>query len=164
MVVTASGLSGLGVAKNYSSRPRELRSLRSALQILETEVIYSATFLPEAFKQVSERCDKCVSPLFQEAARGLSSMSGITASEAWDKALMKCCPNMALKSGDISIMRNFGKSLGISDREDQVKHLRLAMEQIKAATISAEEAAARNVKLWSYLGFLGGLLIVLLLY
>ncbi|KUK81824.1 MAG: Putative thioredoxin [Pelotomaculum thermopropionicum] len=62
------------------------------------------------------------------------------------------------------ILRNLGSSLGISDRDDQIKHLHLAMEQIRAETVAAEEEAARNVKLWSYLGFLGGLLLVLVLY
>jgi len=164
MVVAASGLSGLAVAENYSRRPKELRSLRSAFQILETEVAYSATCLPEAFQQVSGRCDKTSALLFSGAAAELSSKSGITAAEAWERALEKYYPRTALKSGDLSILRNLGGSLGISDREDQIKHLRLAMEQINAETISAEDEAARNVKLWSYLGFLAGLLVVLLLY
>ncbi|MCG9968512.1 stage III sporulation protein AB [Pelotomaculum terephthalicicum JT] len=164
MVIAASGLSGLAMAGNYARRPKELRSLRSALQILETEIAYSATCLPDAFMQVSGRCDKTSATLFSGAAAELSNMSGVTASEAWDKALEKYYPGTALKSGDLSILRNLGGSLGISDREDQIKHLRLAMEQISAETLAAEEEAARNVKLWSYLGFLGGLLVVLLLY
>jgi len=164
LVVLAGGLSGLVVAGNYSRRPRELRSLRSALQMLETEIAYGATYLPEALGQVSRRCDKTTAVLFSEAAEELSSMSGVTASEAWEKALGKYYPATALNSHDLSILHNLGASLGISDREDQVKHLRLAMEQIDAETACAEDEAARNAKLWSYLGFLGGLLIVLLLY
>ena len=38
------------------------------------------------------------------------------------------------------------------------------MEQIKSENAKAEGEAARNVKLWNYLGFLGGLLVVLILY
>lgn len=164
MVIAASGLSGLVVAGNYSRRPRDLRSLRAALQMLETEVAYSATYLPEALRQVAGRCDQATAPLFLRAADELSSMSGVTAAEAWEKALDHYCPGTALKSGDLSILRNLGGSLGISDKEDQIKHLRLAMEQLSAESAAAEEDASRNVKLWSYLGFLGGLLAVLLLY
>lgn len=164
MVVTASGLSGMAVAGNYSRRPKELRSLRSALQMLETEVAYGATHLPEALGQVAGRCDGTVAPLFNQAAAELSYMSGVTASEAWGKSLGSYYPGTALKPQDLSILRNLGSSLGISDREDQIKHLRLAMEQIGSETAGAEEEAARNVKLWSYLGFLGGLMAVLVLY
>jgi len=164
MVVAASGLSGMAVAGNYSRRPRELRSLRSALQMLETEVAYGATKLAEAMSQVADRCDNAVAPLFSLSAAELSSIACITAAEAWGKSLDSYYPGSALKPQDLLILRNLGSSLGISGREDQIKHLRLAMEQIEAETAVAEEEAARNVKLWSYLGFLGGLVVVLVLY
>lgn len=164
MVVAASGLSGMAVAGNYSRRPRELRALRSAIQMLETEIAYGATHLPEALALVAGRCDNTAAPLFSRAAAELASMSGVTAAEAWEKSLGGYYPGAALKPQDLLILRGLGSSLGISDREDQIKHLRLAMEQFGAETVRAEEEAARNVKLWSYLGFLGGLMVVLVLY
>lgn len=164
MVVAASGLGGLAVAGNYSRRPRELRTLRSALQMLETEVVYSATRLPEALARVAGNCDRLVEPLFSRAAAELATATGITAANAWENALNHYYPGTALKPQDLSILRSLGSSLGRSDREDQVKHLHLAMEQIKTATAGAEEEAARNIKLWSYLGFLGGLITVLVIY
>lgn len=164
MVVAASGLTGMAVAGNYSRRLRELRSLRSALQVLETEIAYGATPLKEALAQVSDRSDQFIGPLFSRAADELSDMSGVTASEAWERALNYYYPSTALKPQDLFILRNLGSSLGVSDREDQLKHLQLAMEQIGRETIVAEEEAARNVKMWSYLGFLGGLMLVLVLY
>ncbi len=94
----------------------------------------------------------------------MSSSSGVTAALAWENALINYYPGTALKPQDLSILRSLGSSLGISDREDQVKHLHLTMEQIKTETTGAEEEAARNVKLWSYLGFLGGLMIVMVIY
>ncbi|OPX86579.1 MAG: stage III sporulation protein SpoAB [Pelotomaculum sp. PtaB.Bin104] len=163
LVVTASGLSGLSVARNYRRRPRELRSLRAALQMLETEISYGTTFLPEALQQVSARCERTTAALFSGAAAELSTMSGLTAAEAWDRALRKYYPGTALKPGDLAVLQRFGASLGISDREDQIKHLHLVMEQIDAETADAENESARNVKLWSYLGFIGGILVVLLL-
>jgi stage III sporulation protein AB len=164
MVVAASGLCGIVMAGGYSRRPKELRYLRTALQMLETEVVYGATHLAEAMKQVGSRCDDAVGPLFCQTAGELSALTGVTAAEAWEKSLHNYYPGSALKPQDLLILRNLGASLGISDRDDQIKHLHLAMEQIKAETVAAEEEAARNVKLWSYLGFLGGLLLVLVLY
>ncbi|HPU35897.1 MAG TPA: stage III sporulation protein SpoIIIAB [Bacillota bacterium] len=164
MVVAASGLGGLAVAANYSRRPRELKALRSALQMLETEVVYSATPLPEALARVAGKCDRLVEPLFSRAAAEFAASTGITAADAWEKALVHYYPGTALKPQDLSILRSLGSSLGRSDREDQVKHLHLAMEQLKTATAGAEEEAARNIKLWSYLGFLGGLITVLVIY
>ncbi len=164
LVVIASGLGGIAVAANYSRRPKELRSIRSALQMLETEIAYGSTHLPEAMSMVASRCDSSIAPIFIRAASELTSMTGATAAEAWEVSLSSFSPGSALKQQDISILRNFGSSLGISDREDQIKHLRLASEQIGMENAAAEEEAVRNVKLWSYLGFLCGLMIVLVLY
>lgn len=164
MVVIASGLTGLAVANSYSRRPRELRSLRSALQILETEIAYGATYLPEALELVAARCGQFVQPLFERAARELKNMSGNTATEAWEKSLEAFYPTTALRPQDLMVLKSLGSSLGISDREDQIKHLHLAVEHLTAETRASEEEAARNVKLWSYLGFLGGLTIVLVLF
>ncbi len=164
MVVAASGLGGIAVAGNYSRRPKELRSIRSALQMLETEISYGATHLQEALNLVAERCDKNVSLIFSGTAAVLSARTGATAAQAWEKSINSYYREAALKAQDLSILRNLGSSLGISDREDQIKHLRLAMEQISNECFKAEEEAARNVKLWSYLGFLSGFLVVIVLY
>lgn len=165
MIVAASGLGGIAVAGNYSRRPKELRSIRSALQMLETEISYGATHLQEALSLVADRCDqKNVARIFSGTAAELSARSGLTAAQAWEKSIQGYYGESTLKSQDLLILRNLGLSLGISDREDQIKHLRLAMEQIAAEKARAEEEAARNVKLWSYLGFLGGFLVVIVLY
>lgn len=164
MVVAASGLSGLAVAGSYARRPRELRALRSALQMLETEITYGATRLPEAFEIVANRCDQMVGPLFKQAGRELAAMSGASADEAWEKALAVYYPVSALKPQDHAILVSLGRSLGRSDCADQVKHLRLTMEQVAQEAANAEEEASRNVKMWSYLGFLGGLVFVLVAY
>lgn len=164
MVVAASGLSGLAVAGSYARRPKELRALRSALQMLETEIMYGATRLPEALNTVASRCDQLVRPLFKQTEVELSAMSGVSAAEAWEKALTIYYPASTLKPQDHSILIHLGRSLGRSDCADQVKHLRLTMEQVTQEAANAEEEASRNVKMWSYLGFLSGLVFVLVAY
>ncbi len=164
MVVACAGIGGMAVAGRYSRRPRELKSLGYALKMLETEISYGANHLKIALEQVAKRCDRAVAPLFSRAAAGLSSVAGITAATAWENSLCAYYRESALNRQDLIILRSLGSSLGISDRADQVKHLNLAMEQIKFENVKAEDEAARNVKLWNHLGFLGGLLVVLILY
>lgn len=164
VVILTGGLAGMTIARSYSLRPVELRCLQSALQMLETEITYAATPLAEALGLVAARADKRVAPLFEQTRAELLSMSGCTAGEAWENALRKFYPTSALLTCDFSILRSLGSALGISDSRDQSKHLRLAMEQIGMEISRAENNAFRHVKLWNYLGFLGGLVIVLLFY
>lgn len=163
MVIMAGGMAGMSVARGYSRRPYELRCLQSALQMLETEITYTATPLPEALSRVAGRSDKMVAGFFKAASEELQNMSGNTASEAWEIALKKHYPSTALLPTDLAILSNLGGSLGISDRMDQSKHLQLAMEQLSVERNKAEESAAKNVKMWNYMGFMFSLVVVLML-
>ncbi|MTI79979.1 MAG: stage III sporulation protein AB [Firmicutes bacterium] len=162
VILCSCGYAGFSVARDYQRRPKDLRYLQSALQMLETEISYGATPLPDALEQVANRCDKSVAQLFLETRNRLLSGDGITAREALDDTLKKFSRNSAIKNSDASVLRALGTSLGISDREDQVKHLQLAREQLRIEAAKAEEEAAKNVKLYNYLGVLGGLTIILI--
>lgn len=157
ILIFSSGMAGMTVARGYAQRPRQLRFLQHALQMLETEIIYGLTPLPRALERVAQRCDRSIAPIFTKARLNLMDGSGSSVGEAWHKGLVEVYLEMALSKGDQGILEALGASLGLSDKEDQQKHLKLAVEQLKQETVKAEEAAKKNVKLWNYLGFLGGL-------
>lgn len=162
LIVLACGYAGFAVARRYQRRPKDLRYIQGALQMLETEITYGATPLPEAFDVVSKRCEKGVAVLFATARDNLLTGDGLTAQEAWDDALKVFCQHSAINAGDVAILKALGAGLGISDRADQVKHLHLAREQLRIEAIKAEDEATKYVKLYHYLGFLGGLTIVII--
>ncbi|MEG6615890.1 stage III sporulation protein SpoIIIAB [Peptococcaceae bacterium 1198_IL3148] len=162
LILLACGYAGFSVARRYQQRPKDLRYLQSALQMLETEITYGATPLPEALETVGLRCQKSVAPLFKTTQAHLLNGEGITAREAWEDAVGQYYRNSAINNSDLTVLKNLGANLGISDREDQVKHLHLAMEQLKIEAAKAEEEAVKNVKLYNYLGFLGGLTIIII--
>ncbi|MBU7007627.1 stage III sporulation protein SpoIIIAB [Phosphitispora fastidiosa] len=148
----------------YEKRPQQLIYLGQGLQLLETEILYGATPLPEAMEQVAANCSPEVSGFFSCTAAELRRMEGLTAGEAWDRAIARYSVKTALAKKDLHILRRFGVSLGASDREDQAKHLKVALSQLKLAAAEAEAAARKNATVYRYLGFLGGLLLVMILY
>lgn len=164
LTVAACSNMGLTWARVFEKRTRQLISLEGAIQLLETEILYGATPLPEAMEQVSGRCDSEVAALFGNTAEELRKMEGMTAGEAWGRAVNRFLPETALNDHDLQILRRLGSALGVSDRDDQAKHLQLAKSQLKISTVQAETAARKNVSIYKYLGFLGGLLLVLVLY
>ena len=164
LVVVAGGMGGWQVSRSYARRPVELRQFIAALQLLETEITYAATPLPEALSGLAEQVDAPADSFFRQVASELAQRRGSSARDVWHGALEVYSRRSALSPGDLSILRGLGNSLGRSDREDQCKHLHLAAEQLKTAMAMAEDAATKNVKMWNYIGLLGGLVIVLALY
>jgi stage III sporulation protein AB len=163
LVCLSSALTGYMLAGGLTARVRSLQALLVGLQNLETEIHYGATPLPEALREVARRCGPPTAALFETAARYLGDPAGYTAGEAWQRALEEWRGEAHLRASEAAILNGLGTCLGRSDREDQVKHLRLAREQLGLCLARAEEEAARGVKLWSYLGLTAGPALVLLL-
>lgn len=164
LVLAACTGIGFTLAREYTERPRQLRSLESALQMLETEIVYGATPLTEALEHIAAGCDPGIKNLFRQTAIELCQAKGCTAGEAWQQALADFYQASAVESTDINVLKRLGASLGLSDRRDQEKHLKLAREQLRHEIRSAEEISLKNSRLCRYLGVLGGLALVLVLY
>lgn len=161
LLVAAFSQIGFVVADNYSRRPKELRDLLTALQMLETEVMYGAVPLPDALQHIAQFSGGPIRDLFAGARSMLLSGQGRTAGEAWQSSLAAIFPASSLSDTDQAILAGFGVSLGVSDREDQVKHINLAREQLKREEARATEESLRCVRLWKSLGVLVGLAVCL---
>ncbi|MDI9568456.1 MAG: stage III sporulation protein SpoIIIAB [Bacillota bacterium] len=164
LIIGACGLLGNDIARAYAQRPRLLRSLQTALQLLETEINYGATPLPAALKLVATAGDPQIAPFFLSVRALLLEPGGKGLVEAWKRGLEELKYYTVLTERDLEPLAALGGILGGSDRQDQVKHLQLAREQLKGAEKGAREACSKIERMWRYLGFLLGTMLVLTLY
>lgn len=67
------------------------------------------------------------------------------------------------EKSEYEVLKQFGETLGIHDRISQQKHIKLALTHLEASEADAEQAQAKNEKMIKSLGFLAGLLLILLL-
>lgn len=132
--------------------------------MLETEIAYGATPLPEALSRLGDRMEEPVGRFLASVAALLADGQGRTAGEAWQAGLETLRDGSALVEADLDILTQFGFGLGVSDSSDQVRNLRLAQEQLRAEERRAEEDRTRNEKLWRTLGFLSGIVVVLIIF
>jgi len=68
-----------------------------------------------------------------------------------------------MREPERSAVIRLGDALGISDREDQIRHLRLAAALLQAEEAGARDEQARYGKMWRSLGFMAALLVVILM-
>lgn len=163
MVISVCTFYGFLIANKYKQRPLELRNLRSMLNLLETEIIYASTPLPLALDKVAKHASNNISQLFSKARDYLINSNGITAGEAWQKAINDTLPTSYLLEEDVGILMSFGTGLGCSDKEEQLKNIQLTKELIKQQELKAEGSRAQHERLWRTMGFLAGVAIVLLI-
>ena len=164
LIIICSSLLGLIYAKSYTERTKLLNTLMGTLQLLESEIVYCATPLPFLLKKISKKNNSEIHRIFGKTVAILDEKKGHTFSEAWERAIKDETAYTVLKKEDIELLIHLGNSLGVSDINDQMKHIRLAMEEIKRSYEASIIDANKNVRLYKNLGFLLGITIVIILF
>jgi len=162
IVFISCSLLGYSHARTYAKRPEELKVLQTLLQIFENEISFLSNILREAFQKVYSCTDSSVAVFFKATIENLDD--GLCASEAWTKAVRENISKTNLNSEDENIIISFGKMLGSSDLEGQIKNIRLTVNQLKIQEQKAEELRSKNERMFKNLGVLGGLAIIILLF
>ena len=164
LVLLACGAAGMLLARSLALRRETLRELQVALQLLETEISFTATPLPEALRRVAEKTRTPTRRLFATASQMLRSTPGAAVSQAWDRGLGVLAAAAPLEERDLAVLSDLGQGLGQGDKADQIGKLELAKAQLRQLEEEASEESRRQARLWQTLGFLGGLALIILLY
>lgn len=161
VLIAGCGSLGLWLAHRIRLRPMELRECLMALALLDTEIVWGSTPLPEAFSIVKERTDQPWKGFFAELQERL--LRGESASLAWKATISKQNQHFSLKQEDWQVISDVGKGLGRSDSHEQHKQLELVQRQLALMKDQAGIWSDKQAKMWSYLGFLCGIAGVLIL-
>ena len=145
-ILLATTWAGFETAKHISERPRQLRQLKVALQALEAEIMYAHTPLKEAAATLSKQMPKPLSWFFEVFSKRLSA-GHTSVRAAWENSLQEVWRMTAFKQGEYEIMKQFGETLAHLEREEA----------------DALDRQSRYEKMLKSLGFLSGLLLVILL-
>lgn len=164
LLLLSGTLFGFYQAQQLSRRPKQIRQLIQALQRLETEIAYGFTHLPDALMALSQQTAAPLSRMFRQMSEQLSVPTGRSVKEVWQSAVHDGWKHTSMKEGEKDVVLQLGFTLGITDREDQVKHLRLGLRQLQTEEELAREEQQRYEKMWKSLGILAGALVAILIY
>lgn len=158
LILVSSTLIGRFLSKKYVYRLDELEDIKNALNILKTKIKFTYEPIPEIFEEISENVNKNVGNIFTLAKK---KMKDETASEAWELAVEKTECN--LKKEDKKIIKTLSKLLGQTDAEGQISQIEITEEFLEGQIKEAEEERRKNEKLYTRLGTVLGLAIVIIL-
>jgi stage III sporulation protein AB len=162
IVLLSSSFLGYILSRDCIERPQQLRCLQGLMQMFENQITYLSDVLVEAFERIS-RVGGETGIFFETTAELLKKGSAANASEAWEKAVKKCIRKTALNREDEQILLSFGKSLGNTELEGQIKNIRLALAQLAMQEEKAEDNRKKNESMYRSLGILGGMAVVIVL-
>ena len=161
-----AGAGGIGhlMALGLEDRAVILRRLLAALQHLESEIVFACSPMPLALARAGRSVGGEVGAFLREVAGEVERRDGPPLDKAWTRALERYGLELLLTPAEVETLLALGAVLGGSDREDQRKHLELARAAMTRFQGEAAAQAAKNKRVWQYLGFSLGALAVVFLY
>lgn len=162
IILGAATWSGFEFSRHLSERPKQLRMFRDSLQTLDAEIMYSHTPLKEASIKISSQLPKPISSFYDTFSKKLDAEE-TTVKVAWEESMEHIWSSTALKDNEYEILSQFGENLGKHDRHTQQKQIMLALSHLEREEASALEKQKHYENMVKSLGFLGGVLFIILL-
>ncbi len=158
-IVLISTYIGFAYGDTFRKRRDELKEILKALTILENDIVYGTTPLPEALENLSHKVCEPVTNIIKAIANRLikGDVESVYKGALEEYSLVE--NEFYLSDEDKKIMADFFRSLGESGVYGQEKIFTLAIEGIRMSLKDADESAKRNIKLYRYLGICFGAMI-----
>lgn len=158
LILVSSSMIGKILSKKYVHRLEELEEMRNSLNILKTKIKFTYEPIPEIFEEISKNANQNIRNIFKSAKEKMSTM---TANIAWEQAIDESTTN--LKDEDKHVLKTLSKLLGQTDSEGQISQIEITEKFLDTQIKEATEEKQKNEKLYTRLGTIMGLAIVIVL-
>lgn len=163
-IFSASCMVGILIANQYNERLKELKEMKSALNIFKTKIQFTYEPIPKIFCDIANatqaHCQN-VSHIFSSASKKIQE-NQIEAGKAWKQSLQE--NNHSMKQEDIQVLENLSNLLGKVDVEGQINEILLVENFVNEQLEKAEIEKQKNSKMYKTLGITVGLAIVIFLF
>jgi len=153
---------GYDFSHNLSKRPKHIRQLKNALQILEAEILYSQSPLLDAFETISKQVPNPIQSFFQLLVHKMN-VQGFNLTQLWDECVNELINQSSLGMNEAEILKQFGRTLGQHDFIQQQKAIQLTVQHLDRELEDARDEQYKYSRMSKSLGLLSGIFIVLLL-
>ena len=154
---------GIILGRRYVNRHKNLSEVNKYMLILQNEILYKNTPLPEALKELSFRSEEYFSKILSQVSDDLISGNKYTAYDSFKEIYKEYKEEFYFTKEDEKVIGDFLKVLGESGLYGQEKIFELLKTNIETNLKDALEVSKKNSKLYSYLGVLTGAMIVIFL-
>ncbi|WP_027624682.1 stage III sporulation protein SpoIIIAB [Clostridium lundense] len=163
LVLASSTTTGFILSERFKKRTNQLKEMERGIHQLQNEIIYTHTPLPEAFYNIYQKSSYPLNEFFKIVSDMLQLNEVDSVYDGFKKAFKKMKDSLDVNKEDMNVILNLGKTLGESDVEGQKRMFVLTLENLKKQILEAEILMKKNVKMYRYLGFTLGTMIVIML-
>lgn len=163
IILGASTMAGFIYSERLKYRVFQLNEIERAVYQLQNEITYVHVLLPDAFKSIAAKSKEPIKELFNKTGELLSENEYENVYEAMKASVNLMKSKLYLNEGDINVILDLSKTLGESDIQGQNSIFSLTISNIKKQIKTSEEFMNKNIKMYRYLGFSFGAMLVIAL-
>ena len=158
LIITSSSYLGILFSKKYANREKEIKQMKTALNMFATKIKYTYEPIPSLFMEIANKIGGNIGNIFSLSD---TIMKETSAGEAWEKALEEVKHNLSKE--DIIVLKNLSKLLGQTDIEGQISQIEVVNQFLTTQLENANEERRKNEKMYRTLGIVTGLTIAIIL-
>lgn len=163
IIVAASTIAGFMYSEKFKKRVKQLNEFERAINQLQDEIEYTHTHLPEAFNNIAEKSENPINKVFSKVSNLLYEGEAESVYDAFEKSIKDKKFELNLDEDDINVILDLSKTLGNSDIDGHKRMFSLVRNNLKKRISIAEVSMNKNVKMYRYLGFTIGAMLVIVL-
>jgi len=163
VILGASTTAGFIYSERLKYRVFQLNEVQRAVYQLQNEITYVHALLPDAFKSIAHKSKEPINELFNKTSELLSDNEYENVYEAMSSAVNATKDKLYLDDDDINVILDLSKTLGESDIQGQNSMFSLTIANLKKQIKISEEFMNKNIKMYRYLGFSFGAVLVIAL-
>ncbi len=163
-VIILIGFSTIGFYYAYKPvyRKNDLLEIKRAILSLASEIKFFSS-LNEALLNIEKNLDKPIKNIFIKFRKNLEERRGEELAILWEDAIKNDSLDTYLIKEDIENIALVGKIIGSIDRSFNIEGLNLVIDYIDNAVKNINIEKSKTFKMYQSLGFLSGLMIIILL-
>lgn len=162
-VLTACTGIGFFAASEVGRREEQLRALYAAFLLIQGDIRYQKSSLPEAFLTAAGRQQGDFSDFFASVAQRLYAHETESFEQVFCEELHKSCRQSALKKKDIALLEQLSGMCGRMDAELSITALDWYLEQSAQVIKELAQENGGKMALCRRMGILVGLFLLVLL-
>lgn len=162
VILATSGL-GRWKADQWKEHLKTLEQLKRMIFMLKGEILYANAPLEEAFSHVGKKSGGRMGAFFKGVAERIERQQGEPFFVMWKKEIEGLDRQSGLSEKDKQELEGFGEHLGYLDCEMQERTILLYLEQLDLTIDYLRKHQREKSHLYTSLGIMGGLFLVIMM-
>ena len=143
---------GFHKAAKEQKRLEQGIAIKRMLYLLQGEIRYGFTPLPEAVLKISTKTEKEYQPFLKKVAKQLETHSEESFAKIWQQTADQKLKQVIYEPKFYEILKNMGETIGYLDQQMQEKTILLTIEQLDDQIFLMKDQVVKNCKMYRSLG------------